>query len=149
MDQLIQAFGIDVKLIVVQIINFVILTVVLTYFLYKPVLKVLADRRVQVEQGIKDAEAAAEAKATAEAEKQTILTQAHAEAESVNQRAKASADEQAGEITGAAEHKAAEIVRSAEQRAEELKDQSRKESEAEVAKLAVLAAEKILKEKSS
>lgn len=39
MDQLIQAFGIDAKLITVQIINFGILLAALTYFLYKPVLK--------------------------------------------------------------------------------------------------------------
>lgn len=148
MDQLIHAFGIDARLIVVQIINFTLLAGLLTYLLYKPVLKVLADREEKIAQGIKDAEASAEALAHAEEEKQTILTAAHKEAEEVAQRGKAHADEQAIAVAAVAEEKAAGIVASAEEKAEAIKVQAKQESEAEIAKLAVLAAEKVLKQEA-
>lgn len=149
MDQLIQAFGIDVKLIIIQVFNFGILMALLTYFLYKPVLKMLADREEKIAQGIKDAESAAEALATAEDEKQTILTGAHKEAEEVAARAKTHADDKAASITAAADEKASGIVATAEQKAEDIKIKAHKDSESEVAKLAVLAAEKVLKEQTS
>lgn len=148
MDQLIEAFGIDVKLIVVQIINFALLAGLLTYLLYKPVLKVLADREEKIAQGIKDAEASAQALQNAEGEKQTILTAAHKEAEEVARRGKVHADEQAAAVAAVAEEKAAGIVTAAEEKAEAIKLQAKQESEAEIAKLAVLAAEKVLKQQA-
>ena len=148
MDQLIHAFGIDVKLIVVQIINFTLLAGLLTYFLYKPVLKVLADREEKITKGVMDAEAAAETLAGAEDEKQVILTDAHKEAEGVARRAKEHADEKAAAIAAVADEKAAGVVASAEEKAENIKLVAKQESEAEIAKLAVLAAEKVLKEQT-
>lgn len=144
MEQLIAAFGIDAKLIVIQIVNFGLLLAVLTYFLYKPVLKVLADREAKIKQGIEDAEHAATAKAEAEQEKQVVLTDAHKEAGNVVERATSSADEKAATIVSQAQGKAAELVEGAEKRSVELMQKAAKDSEAEVAKVAILAAEKIL-----
>lgn len=146
MDQLIQAFGVDVKLITVQILNFAILLGLLSYFLYKPVLKVLADREEKIAQGIKDAEAAAAARATAAAEKQAIVATAHVEAEEVSKRAKGSAEEFSAEIIAAANAKAEQLLKEAVQRGETLQARLQKESEAEVAKLAILAAEKVMRQ---
>ena len=58
MEQLIHAFGIDARLILLQVINFGLLMAVLSYLLYKPVLKVLAERQEKIAQGVKDAEEA-------------------------------------------------------------------------------------------
>ncbi|MFT5849838.1 MAG: F-type H+-transporting ATPase subunit b [Patiriisocius sp.] len=145
MDQLIQAFGIDVKLIIIQLLNFGILLGLLVYFLYKPLLKVLAAREEKIAQGIKDAESAAAAKATADEEKKGILSMAHKNAEEVGAKAKNYADEKAGEIAAEAQTKAESIIKNAEAKSVEMKEQARKDSEAEIAKLAVLAAEKVLK----
>ncbi len=145
MEQLIEAFGIDVKGITVQIINFIILMGLLSYFLYKPVLKLLQDREDAIKQGIADAEAAAAAKAEADTERKAVVAQAHKEAEEVNTRAKQAAGEKSNEIIAAAEDKAAGVIRSAEQKGTDIQAQARKESEAEIAKLAVLATEKLLK----
>ena len=148
MDQLIHAFGLDVKLIIIQVFNFGILMLLLTYFLYKPVLKMLSDREEKIAKGIEDAEGAAKALAEAETEKQGILTNANKEAEAVVERAKSYADEKAAGIAAAADEKAAGIVSAAEQKAEEIKHKAHKESESEIAQLAVLAAEKVLREKA-
>jgi len=149
MEQLLQAFGIDAKLIIVQIINFAVLAGLLTYFLYKPVLKILEDREEKIKQGIKDAEDAALAKTQASEEKRAILTQAQKEAQEVDAKAKAFAKEKEVEIIATAQAKADEVVKAAEAKSTFLKEQALKESEAEIARLAMLAAEKVLQSKTS
>lgn len=148
MEQLIEAFGIDVRLITVQIINFVILLGLLSYFLYKPVLKVLNDREEKIKQGISDAEAAAASKAEADTERKEIVAKAHHEAEEVNSRAKVAAEAKTAEILSEAEEKAAGVISSAEQKGVDIQNKARKESEDEIAKLAVLAAEKVLRKEA-
>lgn len=149
MEQLIQAFGIDARLIVIQIINFIILMAVLSYFLYKPILRLLNDREERIKQGYKDSEAAAAAMSQAESDKQAVLSAVHKEAEEIGKRAKKFADEKSLAILDEARERASDLVRDAESQASVLKQQAQKESEQEIAKLAVLAAEKILKERSS
>ncbi len=148
MDQIIHAFGIDVRLIIIQIINFTVLMVALGYFLYKPVLKMLADREAKIAQGLKDAEDAAKSKDEAGVEKQGILAAAHADAAEVANRAKKAAEVKAGEIVGEAETKAASVLAEAEAKRELIKEQARKESEKEIAQVAILAAEKVLRERA-
>lgn len=149
MEDIINAFGIDVRLIIIQIVNFTILLVVLGYFLYKPILKMLADREAKIKQGITDAEAAAVALSQAEAEKKAILTTAHASAEEVANRAKSAGELAASSIVAKAENEATEVLKTAALKAEQLRAQIQKEAEAEIAKTAILAAEKILQEKNS
>jgi F-type H+-transporting ATPase subunit b len=148
MEQLIKAFGIDGQLIIVQIINFVLLAALLSYFLYKPVLKILADREEKIKQGIADAEMAAAARSQAEDEKKVVLTTAHKAAEEVANRAAASAKVSASEILAAAEENANDILKDAAVKAEQLRTRIKKETESEIAQTAILAAEKILREKT-
>ncbi len=148
MDEIINAFGIDGRLIIIQVVNFGILMVALGYFLYKPILRILKEREDKITQGLKDAEDAAKAKEEAGVEKQTILTGAHMEAGEVAKRAKVAADSQASEIVAGAQEKAAAVLSDAEVKREQIKAQALKESEKEIASLAVLAAEKVLREQA-
>jgi len=149
MDQLISAFGIDVNLIIIQIVNFAILAGFLWYFLYEPVLKMLNTREEKITQGIADAENAALALAKAEEEKAGILTKAHESAKEVANRAKTEADNSAAAILAEARKKAEVAVLEAKKEAELLQAKIKKETEAEITKTAILAAEKILREKTS
>jgi F-type H+-transporting ATPase subunit b len=149
MEQLLEAFGIDARLIVIQILNFLVLAGLLTYFLYKPVLKILNEREAKIKQGIEDAEEAAVAKASALTEKQTLLTEAGKEASLMHARAQAFAKEKEEQIIAEAQEKASAAIKDAESKSAQLMEQKIKESEAEIAKLAILAAEKILAEKTS
>lgn len=149
MEAIIAAFGIDVHLIIVQIINFTILMVALGYFLYTPVLNLLREREEKIAAGIKDADAAAVAKASAEVEKAAVLTEAHHAAAEVNARAISAAEVTAAEIVTAAETVAQAAKAKAVVEAEQLKAAAIKASEAEIAKTAILAAEKILREKTA
>lgn len=145
MEDIIHKFGIDGRLIVIQIINFSVLLGLLSYFLYKPLLKMLSDREDTIRKGIADAEDAAKAKSEATSLKQDVVAAAHSEAEAINSRAKAHADEVIAAATTEAAAKAASVMESAQKRASEIASQALKDSEAEIAKSAILAAEKILK----
>ncbi len=149
MEQLIEAFGIDVRLVIIQAVNFGLLMVVLTYFLYTPVLKLLRERQEKIAQSLKDAEAASKAREDAEAEKRSIVAAANQEAVAMAERAALHAKEKATAIEAEAVLKAAQAKAAAETAAEELKARALKESEAEIAKLAILAAEKVLRDKTS
>lgn len=145
MESLIAAFGIDVRLITIQVINFVVLAGLLSYFLYKPLLRLLSEREEKIRQGLEDADNAGKALAGAEAEKRRILTDAERAAAEIEARAEAYARERGAKIVAAADETAAEKVRLAEARASVLQAEALRQSEAEVAKAAVLAAEEILR----
>jgi len=149
MEDIIEAFGIDARLIIIQIVNFAILAGALVYFLYKPILNLLKEREEKITQGLRDAEEAAQAKTQADIEKQVILTDAHKEAEAVGMRAKESAKLKESEIVSEAEAKAVSILKEAEIKAEQARRDALKSSEKEVAQMAILASEKILRERSS
>jgi len=58
MNGFISQFGIDWKLFLSQLVNFGIILVVLSFFVYKPVLKVLKDRSKKIKEGLDKAEEA-------------------------------------------------------------------------------------------
>ena len=147
MEDLIHAFGIDGHLILVQVVNFAILAGLLWYFLYTPVLNLLKEREEKIAKGIRDAEDADRLKRHAEKDRKEVLTAAQREAEEVVDRAQARANEKSAQIVGDAETKASNILKDATVRGEALAEKAQKESEAEIAKAAVLAAEKVLIEK--
>lgn len=145
MQEILTAFGIDARIIVIQIVNFGLLVAVLWYFLYKPVLKILSDREEKIKKGVLDAQKAEEALSQADQEKSEILKVAHGEAAQIVSRGTAHAEEKGKAILLETAEKAARELENAKATAEELKAQALKESEAEIAKLAMLGAEKILK----
>jgi len=53
-----QSIGLDAKLLLSQAVNFLILILLLRVFAYKPILRVLKERRQRIEEGIEKAEEA-------------------------------------------------------------------------------------------
>ena len=147
MHEVLQAFGIDWRLIIIQIVNFALLLSALWYFLYNPVLKILSDRKSTIEEGVRNSEEAAKLKSEAHSEKVQLLSEAEKEAEKIMERTRTLAKQEEQELTSEAEKKAAGIIKNAEEQSGELKQRAHRESEAEIAKLAVLAAEKVLRER--
>lgn len=149
MTELFAAFGIKWELLVIQAVNFGLLLAALTYFLYKPILRIIDERREKVAEGVRTAEAAASRLAEAQAKSKELVGGASREAEQLVAAARTRADEKGSEIVKAAEMKAQGVLKDAEARAEEAKRQALQESEKEIARAAMLAAEKILREKSA
>ncbi len=148
MQEIIHAFGIDGRLIVIQIFNFTLLLVGLWYFLYTPVLAMLEKRQKTIDEGLTHAAEAERKLHTADKEKDAIVKSAHEEATNVGLRAKAYADEKTHIALREAEAKSARMIEDAKREGELRKEQLYKESQADIAKTALLAAEKILKERA-
>src|SRR3989338_6136299 len=149
MSELFAAFGINWKLLIIQGLNFGLLLTELTYLLYKPVLKLIDDRREKIAEGVRTAEAAERRLAEAKEEGDQMVGTAACEAEQLVASAHSRADEKGSEIVKTAEAKASNLLKEAEVRAEEAKRLALQESNKEIAKAAMLAAEKILREKSA
>lgn len=147
MEEIIHAFGIDGRLIVIQIVNFAILAGALWYFLYTPVLTLLKQREEKIKKGIEDAEEAERLLAQSEKTKSELLTEARKNAEHIVNQAQIHADVKASEIIDVAEAHAAHMIDSAEKHVDELRKQALKASEADIARAAILAAEKVMNEK--
>jgi F-type H+-transporting ATPase subunit b len=130
------------------VVNFVLLAAVLWYFLYEPVLRIINERKDKIARGVQDAKDAHEIRRNAEDERLRFLEKANDEATTMTANAKTYAKEQADEIVRSAEEKAASLADAAAKRGEELKERMRREAEEEVAQTAVLAAEKILRERN-
>ena len=141
-----EALGINLGYLLVQILNFAIIFVVLRVWVYKPILSLLERRRHRIAQGLEDARVAAEARANAEKEAQAILSQAQADA---NQKVRESAEraEQVGrEIHAAAEKDAAAVRQAAAGEAEQARSAALGELRGQVAALAIAAAQKLIGE---
>lgn len=149
MSELFAAFGLDWKLLIVQSINFALLLSALTYFLYKPVLKLIDERRERIAEGVRTAEAAERRLAEAKKEGDEMIGTAAREAEQLVASARSQAEIKGADIVKSAEARAQSVLKDADIRAEEAKRLALEESSKEIARAAMLAAEKILREKSA
>ena len=145
MSALLNAFGINGSLLLAQAVNFGIVLVALTYFLYKPVMKMLDARQKKVAQGVEDAERAAEKLASADSEAAALVSKAETEADGIVAGARETAGSEKARIVKEAEARAVAIAADADARAKEMAAKVLRDSEKEVARLAILAAEKVLR----
>ncbi len=149
MGQLFATFGIDWRLLLIQAVNFGLLLATLTYFLYGPVLRLIDERREKIAEGVRTADAAQRRLAEAQAEGKEVVGKAAREAEDLLAEARTRADGAGADIVKQAEARAQGVLEDAAARAEEAKRLALKESEHEIARAAMLAAEKILREKNA
>ncbi len=145
MGSLFATFGINAQLLLIQAVNFGIVLLVLWYFLYTPLFKVIAERRDKVAKGVADAEAAARSKADIEASRSGILSAAEHEASAVVERAVEEGKGERAAIVKSAQERSDALLADARAQSEEAKRRALADSEKDIARMAVLAAEKILK----
>ncbi|MFL6588737.1 MAG: F0F1 ATP synthase subunit B [Chthoniobacterales bacterium] len=103
-----ETFGFDVWIFLSQVISFIIVALVLRRFAYRPILKVLEERRRRIEEGLINADKIKQQLAEAEQRHAEILAQANAQAQKMIDEAR----ESAGLV---AERKQQEAVVAAEQ----------------------------------
>ncbi len=145
MEQIISVFGIDWKLILIQAVNFGLLLFVLHRFLYKPVFAVIDARREKIERSVKNALRAEEELGKAEAERIHILREARVNGDALIEGAKKSALGEEHVIIKDAHRKAEYLLRDAERRIEREREEMVEKTARDVARMAVLASEKILR----
>lgn len=139
-----EALGLNLGYLLVQIFNFAILFVILRAWVFKPIVGLLERRRETIAQGVEDARIAAEARANAEKEAQAILTDAQKQANERVRESSARAEEVAKEIHAEAEKEAAQIREAALEEAQQAKEQALGELRGQIAALAIAAAQKVV-----
>jgi F-type H+-transporting ATPase subunit b len=90
-ERIVTTFGVDWPHLIAQIISFCIVCFVLYRYAYRPVLKMLEERRQQIAQGIANAEQIKAELARTEAQRREVVMQASAEATKFIEEARAAA----------------------------------------------------------
>lgn len=106
-----ETLGIDFKLIIAQIFNFLVLFVIFKKFLYKPFLKIFEERKTKIEEGLINSEKIKKELAEIEIDKQKILSAAGKEAENLISEQRKFAQKEKEEIVKEAQKKATEEVK--------------------------------------
>ena len=86
-----RTFGVDWSHLVAQIISFCIVCVLLQRFAYKPVVKMLQERKRQIEQGLANAEQTKAELARTETQRKEVLDRANIEASKLIEEGRAAA----------------------------------------------------------
>ncbi len=145
MEQVFAVFGVEWKLLVVQILNFGVLLAALSYFLYRPLMKLIEERRTQIIEGVAQAERAQAALRDADAKKAEIITRASLDAEAALTAARAAAKEREARLIDEARTKSDRIIAEAALAGDELRRAALTEGKEELARLVVLGVEQTLR----
>ena len=141
-----EALGINLGYLFVQIFNFAIIFVVLRAWVYKPILGILEKRRTAIAQGLEDARVAAEARANAEKEARRIIAEAQKTAAHKIREATERAESAGQEIQVQAEADAVKHREAALAEAEQERNRILADLRGQIASLAIAAAQKIVGE---
>ena len=137
-------FGVNGHHLLAQVINFSLLAFILWKFAVKPALGQLEARTAIIEKGLADAEAAAKARADAEARREAILTQASQEAAALVGQAAATAKKAVEDAKAVAAAEAAEVLRRGQLALDAERAKMLAEVRAEVARLVVATTAKVI-----
>lgn len=143
--ELISKLGIDLKLLLAQIVNFLILFVVLTKLVYKPVLNLLDKRKKLIEKTVEDQRHIEERLTKIEEEKGKIMADATKEAMAVVEKSKREAEEEKQVVLTNAKKEISSLAERYRAQLKEEKAKLVKEIKGEMATLIVKASEKIIK----
>ena len=147
MENLIETFHIDVKLLLAQIINFAIVFLVLYFFALKPLMKAMRERSEKIEKSLEDAKKIEEKLAIAEVEYRAEIARAKKDAIDILDKAKIAADGKKKDIITRAKEEVGQIINQEKAKMQSEKAAVLKEIKKEVAELVVASIEKILEER--
>ena len=125
--------------------NFIVLIALLSYFLYRPIVRMLDERTQRIQESLAAAERAQADVARADREREELLATTRREIGEMMAQAQSVAERIQSEARTNAQQEAQRIVETARQEAEAERAQAMAELRREVASLAVLAAERIIK----
>ena len=136
-QQILDTFGVTLPTFIAQCISFAIVAFLLNRFAYKPILKVLDERRDKIEAGLKNAEKIQAELAETEAARQKVLDEANAQANKMIEEARESAERVRETETQKAIAEAEGIITKAREAAEQDRVRMLAELKQEVGRLVV------------
>lgn len=136
--------GINLGLLIVQILVFIIVFLTLQAWIYKPLLNMMETRKKKIAQGMEDARVAADARAAAEKDAAKIIADAQAQAARIVNEATGRAEKAAAQVKADAEKEVDILHESATTEAALERDRILGDLRGQVAALAIAAAQKLI-----
>ena len=127
-----------------NIINLVVLYLLLSHFLFKPVMGIMDKRKKIIEDGLKNAQDAQNDAKKMKQEYEDALKGAKQESAQIIENARSAAKNEYDRIVGEAGDKAGNIIESAKETVRVERERTMKELQGEIAGLAVASAAKIV-----
>jgi len=141
-----EALGINLGLLIVQIIAFIIVFLTLNAWVYQPMLNMMETRKQKIAQGLEDARIAADARSSAEKDAAKIVAEAQVEASKIVRQATERAATPRKDVKAAAEAEAVKARESAMAEAQLERNRILGDLRGQVASLAIAAANKLVGE---
>lgn len=141
------ALGVDAKAFIIQLITFVLVFFVLKKYAFKPILKILAERRETIEAGVALGEEMRREKSQTEQKMADMLQEARKEADEIISNANDTGREAIKEAEEKAKLKAGAVVDEAHRRIDQDAARVRKQLESELIGLVADATEAVIEEK--
>ena len=145
--EILAKLGIDWKLFVAQIVNFVILLIILRRFVYRPMLAFLEERTNRIDKGLKDADLAHKKLSQMERKEKEVLDQAKKEAQKILEKAELMGKQNYEKMLIKATDDVKLLMHQSAQKIELERVKMLNETKAQLADLIILTTEKVLQEK--
>lgn len=139
----IKSIGINGTSLIFQIINFIILFLLLRKFLFKPVAKMLDQRRQAIEDSLVNAKHIEQQKLDWEIKQKKLFDEVNAKSAKIIEEAKASAKEIKDKIIFQSKKEQEDIITSTKKEIEAIKEKSLASAKKELVSLVVLATKKV------
>lgn len=147
--ELLNTLGVNWKMLIAQLVNFGILIVVLSYFVYRPVLRLIDERRERVRKSMEDTKAIENQRREIEQFKNEQMRKVDMETSSFLDTAKKQAESVKKEILASAQKEADQLLEKAKHQLEEERTKLVAEVQSSMATVVVKLSQKILQREFS
>jgi len=142
-----EGLGIDIKILVGQIVTFIVLLAILKKFAYKPFLSILEQRSKKIEEGVKKSEEAVTSLQKIRVLGEEIKEKGEKRAKEMILAAEIKAQDKAKVIAAQAEEEKRKVIENAKVAMAKEQEMARERQQKEALDIALLVSEKFLKEK--
>lgn len=139
-----EQLGIQPTQLLFQAVNFLLMVILLTKFLYNPILKALGNRRKKIEEGLLLTQKLQKEEEKLELKKQSILDKGRQDAKEIINEARSAGKKVEQEIIKKAESDAAEIVEKGRRDVHTLRLEMEKDVKEESIEIAQMIVERVL-----
>ncbi|MBP9715274.1 MAG: F0F1 ATP synthase subunit B [Candidatus Pacebacteria bacterium] len=148
MEEFVETFHIDWKLMIAQIINFGLVFLVFYFLAAKPLRKLMKERTEEIEGGLVNAKTNEELLKATKTEYESALQKARLEADAIFNESKKEVVKKREEMLENAKKEVATMIDAGKKSLEQEKTKMVNDAKNELASLAILAAEKVMQEKN-
>lgn len=148
MEEFVQTFHIDWKLMIAQIINFGLVFLVFYFLAAKPLRKLMKERTEEIEGGLTNAKTNEELLKATKTEYESALQKARLEADAIFNESKKEVVKKREEMIENAKKEVAVMIDAGKKSLEQEKTKMVNDAKNELASLAILAAEKVMQDKN-